>query len=126
VASVPKLILQNPFRVLGVYANSPKRDIVANKGKATAFLKVNRSVEYPLDLKEILPPINRTIEQFNEAESHLTIPKEQIQYAQFWFLKMNQLDEIAFNHLFAGNIDQAISIWSKQDNLSSLQNKMIC
>ena len=126
MASVPKLILQNPFRVLGVYANSPKRDIVANKGKATAFLKVNRSVEYPLDLKEILPPINRTIEQFNEAESHLTIPKEQIQYAQFWFLKMNQLDEIAFNHLFAGNIDQAISIWSKQDNLSSLQNKMIC
>ena len=120
------IIYNNPYRILGVFANSPKKDIVANKGKATAFLKVGRPVQYPLDLEGILPPLTRSIDLFNEAESHLAIAKEQIQYAQFWFLKMAQLDEIAFNHLFAGNIDQAISIWSKQDNLSSLQNKMIC
>lgn len=120
------IINNNPFRLLGVFANSPKRDIVANKGKATAFLKVNRSVEYPLDLKGILPSLSRTLEMMNEAESHLAIAKEQIKYAQFWFLKMTQLDEIAFNHLFAGKIDESISIWSKQDNISSLQNKMVC
>ena len=120
------IIYNNPYRILGVFANSPKKDIVANKGKATAFLKVGRPVQYPLDLEGILPPLTRSIDLFNEAESHLAIAKEQIQYAQFWFLKMAQLDEIAFNHLYAGNIDQAISIWSKQDNLSSLQNKMIC
>lgn len=126
MGNVPKIILQNPFRILGVYANSPKKDIVANKGKATAFLKVNRPVEYPLDLKGILPPVMRTVEQFNEAEAKLTIAKEQIQHAQFWFLKMTPLDDIAFNHLFAANIDEAISIWSKQNNLSALQNKMLC
>ena len=110
-----------------MYANSPKKDIVSNKGRATAFLKVNRPVEFPLDLKELLPAPARTLDLMNEAEAHLAIAKEQIKYAQFWFLqKMTPLDDIAFNHLLAGNMDGAIEIWSKQESLSSLQNKLVC
>lgn len=125
--TVPKIVSQNPYRILGVYANSPKRDIVSNKGKATAFLKVNRPVDYPLDLKGILPAPNRTLDLMNEAEAHLAIAKEQIKYAQFWFLqKMTPLDDIAFNHLLAGNMAGAKEIWSKQESLSSLQNKLVC
>ena len=125
--TAPKIVLQNPYRILGVYANATKKDIVANKGKATAFLKVNKTVEYPLDLKGILPATNRTLDLMNEAEAHLAIAKEQIKYAQFWFLqKMSPLDDIAFNHLFAGNMAGAIEIWSKQEFLSSLQNKLVC
>ena len=125
--TAPKIVLQNPYRILGVYANAAKKDIVANKGKATAFLKVNKTVEYPLDLKGILPAPNRTLDLMNEAEAHLAIAKEQIKYAQFWFLqKMSPLDDIAFNHLLAGNMAGAIEIWSKQESLSSLQNKLVC
>lgn len=103
------------------------KDVVANKGKAAAFLKVNRSVEYSLDLKGVLNPPVRTLELMNEAEAHISIAKEQIKYAQFWFLqKMTPLDDIAFNHLFAGNISGAEEIWSKQESLSSLQNKLVC
>lgn len=110
-----------------MYANSPKRDIVSNKGRATAFLKVNRPVEFPLDLKGLLPAPARTLDLMNESESHLTIAKEQIKYAQFWFLqKMTPLDDIAFNHLLAGNMAGAKEIWSKQESLSSLQNKLVC
>lgn len=125
--TAPKIVLQNPYRILGVYANSPKRDIVSNKGRATAFLKVNRPVEYPLDLKGILPAPARTLDLMNEAEAHLAIAKEQIKYAQFWFLqKITPLDDIAFNHLLAGNMAGAKEIWSKQESLSSLQNKLVC
>lgn len=124
--AIPKIISQNPFRILGVHANASQRDIVANKSKATAFLKVNRAVEYPLDLKGILPPLSRSVEMMNEADARLTIVKDKIKYTQFWFLKQTPLDDIAFNHLIAGNMDEAISIWNKQDNLSSLQNRMIC
>ena len=125
--TVPKIVLQNPYRILGVYANATKKDIVANKGKATAFLKVNKAVEYPLDLKGILPAPNRTLDLMNEAEAHLAIAKEQIKYAQFWFLqKMSPLDDIAFNHLLAGNMTGAVEIWSKQESLSSLQNRLVC
>ena len=127
MGTIPKIIRENPYRILGVYANSAKKDIVANKGKATAFLKVNKPMEYPLDLKGILPAPHRTLELMNEAEAHLAIAKEQIKYAQFWFLqKMTPLDDIAFNHLLAGNIGGAIEIWSKQESLSSLQNKLVC
>jgi len=127
VDTAPKIVLLNPYRILGVYANSPKRDIVSNKGKATAFLKVNRPIEFPLDLKGILPAPNRTLDLMNEAEAHLAIAKEQIKYAQFWFLqKMTPLDDIAFNHLLAGNMNGAKEIWSKQESLSSLQNKLVC
>lgn len=118
--------MQNPYRILGVYANSAKKDIVANKGKAIAFLKVNRPVEYPLDLKGIMPSPTRTLDSMNEAESHLAIDKEQIKYAQFWFIKITPIDDIAFNHLLAGNMDGALEMWSKQESMSSLQNRLVC
>ncbi len=124
--NIPKIILENPFRILGVYANSPKKDIVSNKAKATAFLKVNKNVEYPLDLKGLMPVPNRTLDVMNEAEAHLAIAKEQIKYVQFWFLKITPIDDIAFNHLVAGNISQAEEMWAKQESISSLQNKIVC
>ena len=121
------IVLQNPYRILGVYANSKRQEILSKKGKASAFIRVGKPVEFPLDLKGILPVLNRTLEMMNEAEAHLSIAKEQIKYAQFWFLqKLTPLDDIAFNHLLAGNVAGAIEIWSKQDSISSLQNKMVC
>lgn len=124
--NIPKIILDNPFRILGVYANSPKKDVVSNKAKATAFLKVNKTVEYPLDLKGLMPVPNRALDVMNEAEAHLAIAKEQIKYVQFWFLKITPIDDIAFNHLVAGNISQAEEMWAKQESISSLQNKIVC
>lgn len=121
-----KIIQNNPYRTLGVYANSPKRDIVANIGKALAFLKVNRSVEYPLDLKGLLPTLMRTLDSMKEAEAHLAIAKEQIKYAQFWFLNMTQIDDVAFNHLIGGDVEGAKMLWGKQESLSSLQNMLLC
>ena len=50
MASVPEIILDNPFRVLGVYANSSYREIVASVSKATKFMEVGRTLDYPLDL----------------------------------------------------------------------------
>lgn len=123
--SIPKIVLDNPFRILGVFANSSKKEIVANQGKANAFLKVGRAVEYPLDLKALMPHVNRTVDTFSQATAHLTIAKEQLKYAQFWFLKMTPLDDVAFNHLYAGNWQQAIEIWDKKNCVSSLQNKVV-
>ena len=120
------IINNNPYRILGVYANSRRQEIIANKRKATAFLKIGRSVDFPLDLNGFLAPLSRTVELFDEAEARLAIPKEQIKYAQFWFLKLSPQDEVAFNHLIAGNVSKAKEIWSMQESLSSLQNKLVC
>ena len=119
-------ITRNPYRVLGLYSNSPTKERVANHNRLNAFLRVGKNVSFPLDLPGLLPPLVRTSESVAEADARLTLPKDQFRYAQFWFVKMTPLDDIAFNHLVAGNVREAVPIWEKKENASSLQNRIVC
>ncbi len=121
-----KIINENPYRLLGIYSNSSVKERVANINRLKSFLRVGRSVSFPLDLPELLPAVNRTNESVAKAESDLALPKEQLRYAQFWFVKATTVDDIAFNNLTGGNVDKAISIWEKKENVSSLQNRIVC
>lgn len=120
------IITKNPYRQLGVYSNSPIKERVANHNRLKAFLKVGKQVNFPLDLPQFLAPIDRTSESVAQAEASLALPNEQLRYAQFWFMKASPLDEVAFNHLFAGNMEGAIDIWKKKNCASSLQNRIVC
>ncbi len=127
VSGIRMNILQNnPYRILGVYSNSPTKERLANHNRMKAFLKVGKSVFFPLDLPQYLSAINRTEASVADAESKLTLPKDQILYAQFWFIKTTPLDEVAFNHLLAGEIDKAEEIWQKRECASALQNRIVC
>lgn len=120
------ILQSNPYRLLGVYSNSPTKERLANHNRMKAFLKVGKPVSFPLDLSNYLSPINRTEASVADADAKLTLPKDQILYAQFWFLKTTPLDDVAFNHLLAGEIDKAEKIWQKRDCASSLQNRIVC
>lgn len=126
LAEMIDIIQSNPYRLLGIYSNSPTKERVANHNRMKAFLKVGKAVSFPLDLPSVLPPINRTAENIAEADAKLTLPNEQLRYAQFWFVKATPMDDIAMNHLIAGNMDSAMSIWQKKDDASSLQNRIVC
>lgn len=119
-------IINNPYRIFGVYANSSKKELIANKGKIQAFLRVNKTMLFKLDLKYVLPEVVRTQELIEYADSELALSAGQIKNAQFWFFKKTPIDEIAFNHLTDGNINKAIDIWSKTTNFTSLQNLFVC
>ncbi len=119
-------INNNPYRQLGVYSTSPQKEVVANQGKMKAFLKVGRPVTFPLDLNGLLPNVLRTEQSVADAISKLTLPTEQLRYAQFWFSKCTQLDEIACGKLTNGDIDGAVEIWKKKTTASSLQNLLVC
>ena len=130
MASVPEIILDNPFRVLGVYANSSYREIVASVSKATKFMEVGRTVDYPLDLPmvqnlNVKSGLSHSLEDLDNALAKLSNSEERLKYAQFWFLRMTPLDDEAFEHLFAGDSDVALLVWYSEDNLSSLQNRII-
>ena len=120
------ILQNNPYRLLGVYSNSPTKERLANHNRMKAFLKVGKSVSFPLDIPQYLSSINRTEASAADAEAKLTLPKDQILYAQFWFMKATPLDEVAFNHLFAGEIKKAEEIWQKRECLSALQNLIVC
>lgn len=120
------ILRSNPYRLLGVYANSPTKERLANHNRMKAFLKVGKPVSFPLDLPQYLPPVNRTDTLVADADARLALPQDQMRYAQFWFVKTTPLDEVAFNHLFAGEINKAEEIWQKKETASSLQNRIVC
>lgn len=115
-------IYNNPFRILGVYANASIKDIKANEAKAKAFLNVGKDVTFPCDFNQIMPLLERTPEMMESANAQLTLPNEKIKYALLWFVKVTPLDEIAFNHLENGNFEQTLNIWRKKECFSSLLN----
>ena len=120
------IISHNPYRLLGLYSNSPARERVANHNRLKAFLKVGKAVTFPLDSLEQLPPAVRTAETVAEADASLALPGEQLRHAQFWFMKATPLDEVAMNQLMAGHAPAAVEIWKKRDYASSLQNRTVC
>ncbi|MBP5368867.1 MAG: hypothetical protein J6Z01_10485 [Bacteroidales bacterium] len=130
MASVPEIILDNPFRVLGVYANSSYREIVASISKATKFMEVGRDVDYPLDLPKVKnlnvkSNLTHSLADLDNALALISNSEERLKYAQFWFLRMTPLDDEAFGYLFAGDNDVALLVWHTEENLSSLQNRII-
>lgn len=121
-----KAVYENPYRILGIFSNSSTKERLANHNKLKAFLKIGKTLNMPLDLGTLLPSLERTSEVVEEADSKLALPTDQLRHAQFWFIKCDSFDEIAFNHLLGGNMDMAVSIWSKKETFSSLQNRIVC
>ena len=123
---ITKLISHNPYRILGVYSNSPKKDVLSNLNKMKAFLKVGKIVSFPLDLPQFLPSIERDEAIVSSAQTSIELPMDQIKHTLFWFMKATPLDDIAINNLLAGNMVQAKEIWNKKETVSSLLNLMAC
>ncbi|MCM1490029.1 MAG: hypothetical protein NC095_04305 [Muribaculum sp.] len=91
-----------------------------------AFLKVGKEVSFPLDLPNYLPVLKRDETIVTTAQSSIELPLDQLKHSLFWFMTVTPLDDIAFNHLLGGNIQQAKEIWHKKECVSSLLNLMAC
>lgn len=126
IVMVSRLLTHNPFRVLGVFSNSPKKDVLSNLNKMRAFIKVGKQVSYPLDLPEILTSIQRDEAVVSAAQKAIELPKDRIKHSLFWFMNASPQDEAAFKHLTAGNIAAAKELWGSRDDISSLLNLMAC
>ena len=124
--SALNLISENPFRVLGVYADSSAKDRAANSSKLKAFLKVGKSLSFPTDFAAILPVPTRTPESVAAAEAALALPADRLRRAQFWFLNAKPADAIAFNRLGSGDIAGAADVWAKIGHTSAVQNRLVC
>ncbi len=121
-----KQVKQNPYRLLGIYANATTKERLASQSRLHAFLKVGKSVSSPLDLTSYLGDIERSEAVIATASANLTLPQDQIRYAQFWFVRDTPIDTVAFNHLESGDLAQAVEIWEQRETPSSLQNLIIC
>lgn len=122
-----KIIENNAYRMLGVYANASKKDIERNKSQFNAYLRVNRPIpNLPMDFTVLLDGINRDLESISLAEGDIAIPKSQLLYGLFWFVRTDGVDSTAFEYLTNGEITKAIDIWKEDGSASSLHNILIC
>ena len=65
------IIKYNPYRILGVYSDASKMEILANAGKLKAFAKVKKSLSFPLDYQELLGEVERTETSIDSALSSI-------------------------------------------------------
>ena len=119
------IIAYNPYRIIGVFPTSTRKEIVANIARIKANIRVERIVSFTADLDTYLNSPERTLEDIADAEARLTLPADSIRYAQFWFTNTDELDAIAINNLAAGAFDKALSIWEKKTSVSSIHNRIV-
>ena len=119
------IIANNPFRTLGVYSNSKQADIVRNISKMKAYLNVGRTVDFPTDMKGLLPVLNRSTQEAQAAQAAINLPNDKIRYALFWFCNYDPIDETGLNNLASGDSEKAKSIFAKRDSFSSLVNRAV-
>ena len=120
-----RVITNNPYRYLGVCANATVAERLANSRRINAFLKVKKTVSFPLDLNNYIPEILRSIDGLNTATSCINLPKDQLKYALFWFFQVSSIDKMALEYLQKENLSKASELFGKKESFSSLINQGI-
>lgn len=120
-----ELIKNNPFRILGVYANASIKDITSNKSKFIAYAKVNKSITLPSDCVSRLGEVDRSEQNVLSAEHEITLPDSKMRYALFWFVNDGPIADVALANIQEGsymNTIKAIDILYKKPSFSSWVN----
>lgn len=120
-----QIIENNPFRILGVWTNSPLRSLHANVTRMKAYLKVGKDISFPSDLTSFLPDITRSEALITQASASLNLSQDRIKYALFWFIEASSIDNVALGSLQKGDIDKAKNVLTKKVTFSSLINEAV-
>lgn len=77
-------ISDNPYRILGVFANDPIKVRTANIARIRAFAKVGKECRFESDYIDLLGPVKRDEDSITKAISQLSADDDAELYALFW------------------------------------------
>lgn len=106
------IIKNNPFRILGLPANSKEKIIQKQISLLKKFVAIEKEKSFEYDFP-IFGELNRTLENIQLASSRIEQMPQRIHNALFWFINKSTIDETAIDYLKDGDIDKAIDIWQK-------------
>ena len=107
------LVLNNPFRVLGLPATASTRDITKRISDLETFAELGKAKTYPQDLPS-LGALDRSLEAIKDAARKIEQAEGRLFHSFFWFRAGDSVDELALDSLAAGNVDEAVERWDKQ------------
>ena len=87
------MISQNPYRLLGVFANDPLKVRTANTAKMRAFFKIGKAISFDTDAEGLLGTLTRASDIIEQANDVLFDNSKKVKYALFWFHKDNIFNE---------------------------------
>ncbi|HRB80142.1 MAG TPA: hypothetical protein PKY86_08045, partial [Niabella sp.] len=128
-----EIIINNPFRILGLYAGAKTSLLNKNFNKLRMYVEAEQEIpdEFNQAIFPCLGIFHRTKESIESASSHLNLDHDKMIAALFWFYEGNPItDEPAFDELREANIQSASEIWKKlvergvvtERNFSAFQN----
>ena len=88
-------IAQNPYRILGMFANDPLRTETANIARIRAFNKVGKECSFESDFTDIFGEIDRSEEAIERAITLLSSEDDRNYYSSLWIHKVQSLDSSA-------------------------------
>ena len=119
-------IINNPFRTLGVFTNTPLRECVSNINKIKAYASIGRPFVGSLDLNSTLPPCDRSIENTEKAIASINQSDDKLLNSLFWFCNVTPLDEISLKYISEGNVTNAKnSLMSSRATFSGILNSAV-
>jgi hypothetical protein len=108
-----ELVLNNPFRVLGLPATASTRDITKRISDLETFAELGKAKTYSHDFPG-LGALDRSLEAIKDAARKIEQAEGRLFHSFFWFRAGDSVDELALDSLAAGNVDEAIELWDKQ------------
>ncbi len=108
-----ELVLNNPFRVLGLPAKASTRDITKRISDLETFAELGKSKSYPHDFPN-LGTLDRSQEAIKDAARKIEQAEGRLFHSFFWFRAGDSVDELALESIAAGNVDEAGELWDKQ------------
>jgi hypothetical protein len=108
-----KLILENPYRIVGLLVGATAREQERQIKRLKQLIEAEQEPKDDFSFP-ILGDLERTFDSVTDAASKLNLDNDKMNASLFWFYLGNEItDEAAFEALKTGDIDTAIEIWKK-------------
>lgn len=109
------IIDNNPFRVLGVFANDTIMVRTANIAKIRAYLRIGKKTTFNSDVENLFGNINRSTDDVESAIAKLTSKTDEVIYSLFWLHYNSTIDNTNLEKL---TLDNAPLFVESQSHLS--------
>lgn len=117
-----QIVTNNPYRIVGIPANSTEKDILKQKTKIKRFSEVGKEISSEYDFS-FLPALKRSNGIIDKAFSDIEQNQDKVVYSLFWFINLSSIDNTAIQHLISGNKEKASEIWEKLTDGKEVNSK---